>query len=265
MKAAKKRSLRRAREAPSGRFSGRSRRAQSIGVRVRDTTRDTRIAAERVTANSRNSRPVSPPMSSSGMNTATSERHRQHGETDLAGAGDRRLDRRIALPRCVGRCSSTTTMASSTTKPVAMISAISDRLFRLKSHRYMTAKVPISETGTARLGTWRGRCAGTGRPPGSPAPPRSAGSARPLPATRGSTGAIIHHVQLDLRPEQFLQHRQLRVDGVGGLDDVGAGLAGDDQQHRRQVVGKPALRTSSTESLTLATSPRRTAAPLSAL
>src|SRR5665213_1396625 len=44
------------------------------------------------------------------------------------------------------------TIASSTTKPEAMVSAISDRLLRLKPHRYMAAKVPISDNGTDRLG-----------------------------------------------------------------------------------------------------------------
>src|SRR4029450_12841471 len=44
------------------------------------------------------------------------------------------------------------TIASSTTKPVEMVSAISDRLFRLKPSRYMTAKVPTSESGTATAG-----------------------------------------------------------------------------------------------------------------
>ena len=47
---------------------------------------------------------------------------------------------------------SITTIASSTTNPVAMVSAISDRLSRLKLSRYITANVPISETGTATLG-----------------------------------------------------------------------------------------------------------------
>ncbi len=47
---------------------------------------------------------------------------------------------------------STTTMASSMTKPVAIVSAISDRLFRLKPARYITPKVPISDSGTATLG-----------------------------------------------------------------------------------------------------------------
>ncbi len=44
------------------------------------------------------------------------------------------------------------TMASSTTKPVEMVSAISDRLSRLKPSRYITARVPTSDSGTDRLG-----------------------------------------------------------------------------------------------------------------
>ncbi len=44
------------------------------------------------------------------------------------------------------------TMASSTTNPVAIVSAISERLLRLKFARYMTAKVPMSDSGTDRLG-----------------------------------------------------------------------------------------------------------------
>ena len=47
---------------------------------------------------------------------------------------------------------SSTTIASSTTKPVAMVSAISEKLLREKPARYMTPKVPISDTGTATLG-----------------------------------------------------------------------------------------------------------------
>ena len=47
---------------------------------------------------------------------------------------------------------SITTMASSTTKPLAMASAISERLSSEKPHRYITAQVPISETGTATAG-----------------------------------------------------------------------------------------------------------------
>ena len=65
---------------------------------------------------------------------------------------------------------SITTIASSTTNPVEMVSAINDRLSRLKPNRYMTPNVPISETGTAMLGinVFAG-CAGRETPPGSPA------------------------------------------------------------------------------------------------
>ena len=44
-----------------------------MGVAVSETTMETAMATESVTANSRNRRPTMPPISSSGMNTATSE------------------------------------------------------------------------------------------------------------------------------------------------------------------------------------------------
>ncbi len=57
------------------------------------------------------------------------------------------------MPASIWRVAfSSTTMASSTTKPVATISAISERLFRLKPARYMKPKVATIETGTAAAG-----------------------------------------------------------------------------------------------------------------
>src|SRR5580698_2945190 len=47
---------------------------------------------------------------------------------------------------------SITTIASSTTKPVEMVSAINDKLSRLKPSKYITASVPTSDSGTDRLG-----------------------------------------------------------------------------------------------------------------
>ena len=47
---------------------------------------------------------------------------------------------------------STTTMASSTTNPTAIVSAISDRLSRLKLSRYIAAQEPSSASGTVMLG-----------------------------------------------------------------------------------------------------------------
>ena len=48
-------------------------RAHIIGVSVSDTMPEMMTASDRVMANSRNSRPTTPPISSSGMNTAISE------------------------------------------------------------------------------------------------------------------------------------------------------------------------------------------------
>ncbi len=44
------------------------------------------------------------------------------------------------------------TIASSTTKPVAIVSAINVRLLIEKPARYMTPNVPTSDSGTATLG-----------------------------------------------------------------------------------------------------------------
>src|SRR4030042_2041625 len=47
---------------------------------------------------------------------------------------------------------SSMTMASSTTKPTARIKAIKERLSRLYPSRYITAKVKMTDAGSARLG-----------------------------------------------------------------------------------------------------------------
>ncbi|CSS42976.1 Uncharacterised protein [Shigella sonnei] len=47
---------------------------------------------------------------------------------------------------------SITTMASSTTNPVAIVNAISVRLLIEKSRNTITAKVPINDSGTATPG-----------------------------------------------------------------------------------------------------------------
>ena len=47
--------------------------AHIIGVSVSDTSAEATMAVDSVTANSRNRRPMTPPMKSSGMSTATSD------------------------------------------------------------------------------------------------------------------------------------------------------------------------------------------------
>ncbi len=127
-------------------------RAHIIGVSVSDTTSEMTMATARVMANSWNSRPTTSGMNSSGISTATSEK-----------VSDIRVKPISPAPlsaACIGvspisRCRATfssMTMASSTTKPVAMVSAIRVRLLTEKSIRYMKAKVPTSDSGTAMLG-----------------------------------------------------------------------------------------------------------------
>ena len=99
-----------------------------MGVSVSDTNPETRIATAIVTANSRNSRPRIPPMKSSGMKTAASE--------IVIDTTVKPISRDPSSDACSGvfpisrwrTMFSSTTMASSTTKPTARVSAISDRL-----------------------------------------------------------------------------------------------------------------------------------------
>ena len=103
-------------------------RAHSIGVSVSETKPDTRIATVIVTANSRNTRPTTPLISSTGMNTATSEKVIE------------RIVKAISLepfsaasngfmPSSIWRVMfSSITMASSTTKPTDSVIASSEML-----------------------------------------------------------------------------------------------------------------------------------------
>src|SRR5277367_5182733 len=123
-----------------------------MGVVVNEMTMETRMAVERVTANSRNRRPTIPPIISSGIKTAISEmlidttvKPICSEPLSAASNGD--------IPSSRWRVMfSMTTIASSTTNPVEMVRAIKERLSMLYPHKYITAQVPISETGTATAG-----------------------------------------------------------------------------------------------------------------
>src|SRR6516162_9556881 len=133
-------------------FGGRRNFAHIVGVVVSETTSDTAIATLSVTANSRNNRPTIPPISRSGMKTATKEMLIDSTVNPIS-AAPLNVASTTPMP-----CSmylvmfSNTTIASSTTKPVEMASAISDKLSRLYPSRYITPNVPTSESGTAMLG-----------------------------------------------------------------------------------------------------------------
>ena len=105
--------------------------ADIIGVSVSETTAETRIVTASVMANCRNSRPTMSPMKSSGISTAINEMvsdrmvnpiWRDPLSAACSGASPSSINREMF---------SIITIASSTTKPVEIVSAISVRLFRL--------------------------------------------------------------------------------------------------------------------------------------
>ena len=99
-----------------------------MGVRVSETKPEIRIAVPMVTANSWNSLPRMPPMNSTGMNTAASERVIETMVKPISRAPSSAASRR-GLPISMWRTMfSSITMASSTTKPTESVSAISERL-----------------------------------------------------------------------------------------------------------------------------------------
>ena len=84
-----------------------------------------------VTANSRNSRPTMPPISSSGMNTAISDTLIETMVKPISPAPLSAASIGFMPSSMWRKMFSSITIASSTTKPTAMVSAISDRLSRL--------------------------------------------------------------------------------------------------------------------------------------
>ena len=110
------------------------------------------IAIETVTANSRNTRPTMPPISSTGMNTAISEKVidtmvKPISREPFSAASNGRMP-----PSMWRTMFSSMTMASSTTKPTDSVSASSVMLLMEKPKAYIAAQVPISDTGTASAG-----------------------------------------------------------------------------------------------------------------
>ena len=109
-------------------------------------------ATDKVTANSRNKRPTCPPINSSGINTATKDKLIDKTVNPTSRAPSRAALKR-SIPASMWRLVfSSTTIASSTTKPVATVNAIRLRLFRLKPSKYITPNVPSNDTTVATAG-----------------------------------------------------------------------------------------------------------------
>ena len=112
------------------------------------------IETDTATANCWNSWPLMPGMKATGTNTESST-------SVIAMIGAVISPIALLVASFAERCGSssitrstfsTTTMASSTTMPIASTSASSETVLALKPSASMTAKVPISETGTAMTG-----------------------------------------------------------------------------------------------------------------
>ena len=126
--------------------------AARAGLSVSELKAENTVETAIVTANWRKNWPVMPLMNAHGTNTAHSTR-----ATAMTGPVTSSIALRAAS-RGGRPCSSqrstfsTTTMASSTTMPMASTRPNSEMLFRLKPTAAMTAKVPMMATGTAISG-----------------------------------------------------------------------------------------------------------------
>ncbi len=109
-------------------WCGRKKRLHSIGVSVSDTNPDTKIADMMVTANSCSNLPSTPPMNSTGMNTAASDSVIDKIVNPISFDP---FSAASSTPSPFSRCRtmfSSITMASSTTKPTDSVSAIIEKL-----------------------------------------------------------------------------------------------------------------------------------------
>jgi len=118
--------------------------AHIIGVKVKDTIAEMTIVTPRVMANSPNRRPTTSPMNNNGIKTAIREYTQRATRIVNATCADplSAACKGLSPAQVYLAIFSIITIASSTTKPVAMVSAINDRLLRLKAHQIHHSKSP---------------------------------------------------------------------------------------------------------------------------
>ena len=115
---------------------------------VSDTKVETAIANTKVSANSRNSRPITPSMKIIGIKAAANERLM---DSTVKPSSCAPFSAAVigGSPASIWRWTfSTTTIASSTTKPTAMVIAISESVSSVKPATHMAAKLPAIDSGT---------------------------------------------------------------------------------------------------------------------
>src|ERR1700733_12263040 len=159
---------------------------------------------------------------------------------------------------------SITTMASSTTNPVAIVRAIMDKLSMLYRHKYMTANVPINETGTATLGIRVARTFRRKR--------KTTKMTRPIDIASVRSTSLTDARMVDVRSNIMVKSIAAGMEAFKkGMDarmrsTVSIILAHGCREIISKMEGlpltKPAARMFSTESTTLAKSESFTAAPL---
>ena len=126
--------------------------AQSAGLSVKETSSEMTVAVAIVTANWRKNWPLIPGTSAAGMNTAVSTRAMAINAPPTSSIVRRVASRGERPSRRLRSTFSTTTIASSTTMPIASTRPNSESVLREKPSADSTAKVPISDTGMARIG-----------------------------------------------------------------------------------------------------------------
>ena len=126
--------------------------ADMVGERVSATMPDMVTAPAKVNANSRNSAPVKPPCIPIGMYTATRVTViAMTGETSSR-APSMAASRGVRPSRRCRSTFSTTTMASSTTRPTESTMASSVSRLRVKPNICIKNMLPMSDTGIAITG-----------------------------------------------------------------------------------------------------------------
>ena len=196
------------------------------------------MAKVSVSENSLNSRPTSPPMNNSGVKAATSEMLIEITVKPIWRAPSMAARSGVMPFSRLRNTFSITTMASSTTKPTDTASAISEML---------SIEKPATHISGAGAGQRQRHGDARRDRRGSAAQEqehhhhhqRDGGEQRELhvaDAGADRRGAVRQHRDLDVGRNPALELRQHLVDAVHRVDDVGVGLLGDDQQHRRLDV-----------------------------
>ena len=163
----------------------------SAGLSVSEQKHESAVATAMVTANWRKKRPVMPSRKAVGTNTAQSTSAMDSSApptSSMVAVAARWTDGSVRRWRSTF---STTTMASSTTIPTASTRPNRVRTFKVKPKASITPKVPIRDTGMARMGMSAARqfCRNSSTTSTTRTPPRRSSSpGRGRSRTRSASG-----------------------------------------------------------------------------